>query len=292
VTSAVQLVDESIEIDILPELGARLHALRAFGRDVLRTPADPTEHVRQPFFWGAYHMAPWCNRIAAQTETVAGKQVTPEPNFSDGTAIHGRVYLRPTTRVGEGSFRMDDAGDAGWPWAYSFQADVAAEGARLRVRQSVINHSDSVMPAGLGFHPWFIRPVEVSINAGSVYPSNSSSASEAEVVSGDLDQRRLRPLAEGIDATWTDVADPPVRLLWRDLRIGATVTFKAAARHVVGAAPPDIAATAIEAQTHAPDGLRRLLAGEPGALTMLQPGAELSLEIALEFEQISPGGAP
>jgi len=291
VTSAVQLVDESIEIEILPKLGARLHALRAFGCDVLRTPADPREHVRQPFFWGGYHMAPWCNRIAARTVTIAGKQVTPVPNFSDATAIHGRVYLRPTTRVGEGSFRVDDAGDAGWPWAYTFQADLAAEDARLRVRQSIVNQSDSAMPAGLGFHPWFIRPVEVSINAGRVYPSNSISPPEPELVSRDLDQRRLRPLAEGIDATWTDVADPPVRLLWRDLRISATMTFKAATRHVVGAAPANIAATAIEPQTHAPDGLRRLLAGEPGALTMLEPGAELSVEIELEFERISPGGA-
>jgi hypothetical protein len=47
------------------------------------------------------------------------------------------------------------------------------------------------------------------------------------------------------------------------------------------AAPRDPEATAVEVQSHAPDGLRRLLNGEPGALDLLPPGAELAIEMTI-----------
>jgi hypothetical protein len=49
----------------------------------------------------------------------------------------------------------------------------------------------------------------------------------------------------------------------------------------VVATPADPDATAVEVQTHAPDGMRRLLAGDPGALRWLEPGAELRLDVSL-----------
>ena len=54
---------EALEVIVLPQVGARLHRLRAFGHDLLRTPPDPGTHATDPYFWGAYVMAPWCNRI-------------------------------------------------------------------------------------------------------------------------------------------------------------------------------------------------------------------------------------
>lgn len=84
--------DGPIEVELLPAVGARLHRLRAFGHDLLRTPDDPAEHARDPFRWGAYVMAPWCNRIAAVRTDVNGETVSVPSNFPDGTAIHGQVY--------------------------------------------------------------------------------------------------------------------------------------------------------------------------------------------------------
>jgi aldose 1-epimerase len=289
VTHVVRLSGDAVDIELLPELGGRLHRLRAFGHDMLRTPDDPTEHLREPFFWGGYHMAPWCNRIAAETVTVSGHRLTPRANFTDGTAIHGRVYLAQMSVIADGVFGFDDGGDDAWPWSFSFSTVFKAYGANVAVRQRLVNRSAEPMPAGLGFHPWFIRPVEVAINGARVYATNIQSPIVPELVVGDFQQRALRSVTPGVDATWTDVTDPPVRLYWPALGLGATVTFEAAERHVVAAAPTEIPATAIEPQTHAPDGLRRLLNGEPGALAMLEPGAELLLDIGFSFEQISGG---
>ena len=93
----VVIADGPLEVVVLPEAGARLHRLRAFGHDVLLTPDDPATHLADPFFWGAYVMAPWCNRIEARPTRIGAREVDLASNFPDGTAIHGQVYARPWT---------------------------------------------------------------------------------------------------------------------------------------------------------------------------------------------------
>ena len=70
----LHLGDGPLEAVLLPEAGARLHRLRAFGHDLLRTPSDADDHLREPFFWGGYVMAPWCNRLAAGTTSLSALQ--------------------------------------------------------------------------------------------------------------------------------------------------------------------------------------------------------------------------
>ncbi|OLT14670.1 hypothetical protein BJF78_17710 [Pseudonocardia sp. CNS-139] len=87
------------------------------------------------------------------------------------------------------------------------------------------------------------------------------------------------PLADDIDATWTDLADPAVELGWPG--VAATMRTGVADAVVVAANPVARGSAAVEIQTHAPDGLRRLLGGEPYAMHALDPGATLSLDITL-----------
>ena len=89
---SLTLANETIEAEVLPGLGARLHRLRAFGHDLLRTPPDLTTYAREPFFWGSYPMAPWCNRVSTERTVVGTRVVALTPNFPDGSAIHGQVY--------------------------------------------------------------------------------------------------------------------------------------------------------------------------------------------------------
>ena len=67
-TAVEQIVlrGDGVELVVLPGIGARIHRLRVDGADLLRTPVDPATHRDDPFFWGAYLMAPWCNRAPAQ----------------------------------------------------------------------------------------------------------------------------------------------------------------------------------------------------------------------------------
>ncbi len=275
---------DELDVVLLPGAGARLHRLRAFGVDLLRTPADPATHETDPFFWGAYIMAPWCNRIAAAPVQVGRRTVDLAPNFSDGTAIHGQLVLAPWRVEGDGRLRVRGGGD-GWPWPYEASLGVAVEGSRLRLDLGLTNLSDDPMPAGLGLHPWFLQPLLLAIRAEAVYPSNLAPPGPPEPVAGPFDLRRLGPMAAGLDAAWTDLAEPPVELAWPNLGLRATLATEGTARCIVAANLPPIPAVAVEPQTHAPQGLRRLLEGLSDPLVLLEPGERLGLSVVLEVSR-------
>lgn len=280
----VRLAGGEIEVIVLPEAGARIHRLRAFGHDLLRTPADPETHRREPFAWGGYVMAPWCNRIAAEPTEVAGELVDVAANSGDGTAIHGEVSAVPWRVLGDGLFVVE-AGGSGWPWPYEVTFGVGIADDVLRLDLQLTNRAGSPMPGGIGIHPWFVRPLEVAIHGELVYPDNVSSAPTPQPVAGATDRRAMGDFPVGFDAAWTDLADPPVELRWPDFDVAATMRVSGPTLHIVAARLPDRDAVAIEPQTHAPQGLRRLLRGEPGALAMLEPGETLPLTIDLAFRR-------
>lgn len=285
----LRVAGDGISAELLPRVGARLHRLRAFGHDLLRTPDDPATHAGDPFFWGAYVMAPWANRLHAAPMRAAGRVVDLAPNFADGSAIHGQVYDRPWRR--EGSHLGIAAGGDGWPWRYELESDVEATGDRLRLTLALHNASDTPMPAGLGLHPWWRRPVEVAIPARSVYPTTSDSQPLPEPVTGDLDRRLPGPLADGTDAAWTDLEGPSVELRWPALGVALDMRAIGPTPHVVAASPPELDAVAVELQTHAPQGLRRLERGEPGAMALVPPGGSISLTIELTARRLEPKAA-
>lgn len=272
---------DDLEVVVLPEHGGRLHRIRAFGVDLLRTPVEEEVHGVDPFFWGAYVMAPWCNRIAPGPQDVAGRTVDLAANFPDGSAIHGLVATRAWQRGDDGTLRVVGTGQ-GWPWSYEVTLRASVEGRTLTLDYGLTNGSFEPMPAGIGIHPWFRRPLELRIPAREVYPANSSSPPAPQPVDGMLDLRALGPAPPGLDVTYAAVEPPVIELAWPDEGIRASLGIVTAGGPLVAVAtPPDIGAVAVEPQTHGPDGLRRLLEGERDALRMLEPGATLTLGLRL-----------
>jgi len=275
----------ALEAIVLPEAGARLHRLRAFGHDLLRTPHEPAIHQTDPFFWGAYVMAPWCNRVKATPIRVGSRLVDLPSNFPDGSAIHGQVYAGPWRVHEDGHLTIRAGGDA-WPWRYQVDQWVAVSGAELRIELALTNLDDEPMPAGLGLHPWFRRPRRVAIHARDVFRDNLNSEAHPQPVGGPFDLRALGDIPDELDSTWTNLSDPAVELAW-PAAVRATMRIEASSAFVAGASPSAMDAVAIEPQTHAPQGLRRLLAGEPGGLARLAPRETLSLVVRLAFEEVS-----
>ncbi|MGH2380965.1 MAG: aldose 1-epimerase [Candidatus Limnocylindria bacterium] len=283
--TGLTLESEDLEVELLPEHGARLHRIRAFGVDLLRTPDDVATHGTEPFFWGAYLMAPWCNRVQPGPIEIGGRTIDLSPNFGDGSAIHGQVYALAWEVESNDSLRVTGEGD-GWPWAYDVHLQHSLDARALTLSYALTNRSDAPMPAGIGLHPWFRRPVELRLPADAVYRSNSESAARPEPVSGDLDIRRRMEPALGLDATWTAMTSSVLELGWPRDGIRATLEVSSADPPLVAVATPrDVDADAVEPQTHGPDGLRRLRRGEPDAMQMLGPGASLDLVLRLTVDR-------
>ena len=286
-TGAHEIVLRSgtLEVAFLPGCGARIHRLRAFGHDLLRTPDHPAAHRDDPFFWGAYPMAPWCNRAPSGPITLAGRTLNLAPNFPDGTAIHGLVASAPWTVSEDGTFEVLHSADDAWPWTFGARLAPGLQGDELALDLALTNLDDGPMPAGLGMHPWFRRPLELRVPAAAAYPSNVASPADPEPVAGAMDLRALAPPAIGLDGTWTALTEPTVDLAWPALGVGARLEIRSVPGHalVAMAVPEAIDAVAVEPQTHGPDPLRRLANGEPDAPALLEPGTELRLRLRLRF---------
>ncbi|MGH2489107.1 MAG: aldose 1-epimerase [Candidatus Limnocylindria bacterium] len=282
------LGSETVEVEILPELGARLHRLRVFGHDLLRTPDDISAYDREPFFWGSVVMAPWCNRIQAGSVRFGAREIRLDPNFPDGTAIHGQVSCLPWNAQPDGALRVSGGGD-GWPWEYEVTLGVEVHDLTLRLDHALTNLSADPMPAGIGAHPWFMRPALLRIQAEAVYPRNADSAPAPEPVAGSFDLRQQRAVPDDLDATWTELGVPPVELAWPTLGVSATMRVAADPLFIVAASPTPLDAIAVEPQSHAPQGLRRLMNHEPGAMAVLRPGDTLRLSVDLAFERLTDG---
>ncbi len=281
----VVLRSRAVEVSFLPELGGRIHRLRAFGHDLLRTPDDPATHGEDPFFWGAYPMAPWCNRAPAGRGTVAGRVVELAANFPDGTAIHGLAARRPWQARDDGTLGLTWSRGSEWPWPFAVRLALGLHDAELQLDYRLTNLADEPMPAGLGLHPWFRRPIELRVPAAAAYASNVASAVDPQRVTGAHDLRSLGAPADGLDGTWTALAEPAIDLSWPTLGVRATLDVRSSAGTalVAVACPEGIEAVAIEPQTHGPDPFRRLAAGEPDAPVVLAPGADLRLRLRLRL---------
>ena len=281
----VTLAGDDVTATVLPGLGARVHSVAAFGEDVLHTPADPAEHRRDPFFWGGYHMAPWCNRLDPGPVRVGRRTVDLAANFPDGTAIHGQVFAAPWEVRGDGEFGVTGGGTGGWPWPYDVTLRVTVTGADVRLGYALTNTADDPMPAGAGFHPWFRPPSTARFGARRAFPGNLATPPHPEPVAGPFDVAGRGPLPPDIDSTWTDLTEPAVLLGWAS---GLTMTMhtRYPDAALVAANPVARGAAAVELQTHAPDGLRRLLRSEPYGMTLLDPGATLEFAIDLGFRRL------
>jgi len=279
----VVVADGDVELTLLPSMGARMHSLRIRGHEVLRSPADPGEHARNPLFWGGYVMAPWCNRLTPGPVDVGGKKVDLAQNFRDGSAIHGQVYIAAWRQTAESAFAIDGGG-AGWPWRYRVKAEYAVAEGRVSITLQLTNTSDEPMPGGMGIHPWFPLPVEARIDCALTYGSNAAPSATPVPVGGDLDVRIRQALAAGVDSTWTQASNPPVELWWPAFGLHAQMRAPYPGLHVTAANAADVHAIAVEPQTHAPQGLTRLQNGEPGALAWIKPGESLALPITIDFD--------
>jgi aldose 1-epimerase len=280
--ATVRFASGELEVEVLPERGARLHRVRAYGHDVLRTPPSLATYDADPFFWGGYPMAPWCNRVAPGKVVVGERTIRLASNFPDGTSIHGLLVRRRWRRAADGSFRAGGQ-RGGWPWRYDARVSYAVAGSSLRAALSVTNRDDAPMPVGLGFHPWFRRPLEIEVPAAAVFARNSLEPVGPEPVTDRLDLRTLRLVPDGLDGTWAGPAGR-ISLRWPGLGIAARLTIESSTPYLAVASPPGLEAVAVEPQSHAPAGLARLAAGLPGGLELLEPGDSRTLGFELTFE--------
>ena len=229
-------------------------------------------------------MAPWCNRITAAPTAVGSQLVALPPTFEDGTAIHGQVHSAPWRLDPDGTLRLRGGGD-GWPWPYECSLRASVAGPVLILDLVLTNLAATPMPAGIGLHPWFHRPLDVRIDARRVIASNLDPGAVAQPVVGELDLRTMRPMPDDLDAAWLALGDPAVELRWPGLGIAAELSASCDAPLDRGRQPR----SARRGGDRAPDPRSVGLGAVPGRRGRLaggaRAGASLRLVTRMAFSQ-------
>lgn len=145
---------------VRPDLGGCLAGLWWRGEPVLRLP--PPEGLAQARQSGSYPLVPYSNRIG---HAVLHWQGTGHPlvhnNAPEPHAIHGVGWQRPWQVLEQNPdsllMAFEHPADAAWPFAFDASQTLRLRGNTLELSLGMTNQSPHPVPAGLGWHPWFVK---------------------------------------------------------------------------------------------------------------------------------------
>ena len=280
----IRLQSGGLVCEIEPALGGCIAGLWLGGEQVLRSTREPLASARQS---GSYPLVPFSNRIARATLQWQGtshplvSNNAPEPH-----AIHGIGWQRPWTVLeSDDGFAMlayEHPADAAWPFAFDSSQTLRLRGNTLELTLALTNQSHQPAPAGLGWHPFFVkRPrSRIAFEASGRWEMGPDKLPTTRSASPGLDADCAALDLDHCFDGWTGVATLRDDLLTTRIRssLGRLVVFTNASRDTI----------AIEPVSHVNNAINLVAAGVDAAslgLRTLQPGETLTAEMSIEVER-------
>ena len=152
---------------VRPDLGGSLSGLWHAGMPVLRcTPPETLDSVRLS---ASYPLVPYSNRLGHRRFEWQGQTYSTQPNFPDSPhSLHGVGWLRAWTVVQAQAdhvqLRYHHAPDGDWPFAFEAQQHIRLQPDALHMELSMRNTDQQPQPAGLGWHPYFVRREDAQLD--------------------------------------------------------------------------------------------------------------------------------
>ncbi|MDO9116035.1 MAG: aldose 1-epimerase [Polaromonas sp.] len=156
----ITLSSASLRCDIKPDLGGCITGLWLGDLPVLRsTPAGELMSVRLA---GSYPLVPFSNRVGHATLKWQGtSHPLVQNNGPEPHAIHGLGWQRPWQVLDQDDqllmLAFEHSADASWPFAFDASQTFRLSGNTLELTLSMTNQSAMPAPAGLGWHPYFVK---------------------------------------------------------------------------------------------------------------------------------------
>jgi aldose 1-epimerase len=118
-----------------------------------------------------FPLVPYGNRIRDARFRFCGREIVEHPGDRGGRhALHGHGWRRGWTiaeRMADRLVLEYEHRPDGWPWPYRARQSFALTPEALEMTLEIENLSNALMPAGLGFHPFFPRTPEASVAAAT-----------------------------------------------------------------------------------------------------------------------------
>ena len=226
-------------------------------------------------------MLPYVNRIAQRRFSFGGRQWQLPANFGDHPhSLHGIGWQRPWL-VAEATeqaatLALNHPGGNGWPWPFHAEQSFCLSADGLSVRLLLRNMADEAAPAGLGFHPYFVRHADsrLTTRVSTAWTADDTQLPVAAVAAdhfGDWaagDSLARPSLVDNAYEGWSGRASISGGGL--SIRLEASGTE---GLHLY--VPPDERFFCAEPVTHLPDAINR------GGMRLLGPGQAMSIEMRL-----------
>lgn len=296
----VMLANEWLRLCLEPALGASVlgFELRRDGAWLPLWRPSPPRPTR-PNECASYLLAPYSNRLRDGRFLFEGRAY--QLRSAEKHALHGDACHRPW-RVDEVSptrvrlaLETRDFADFDFPFPFRVEAVWALEGNALVASLELTNEGRERMPAGLGWHPYFVRAldggaseVELEAKLPRIYPGEPPvpmlPTGPPRPVTAAVDFSRARPVDVALDdcfAGW----DGRASIAWPRSGVVAILEASDRCRHVVIYSPPGEPFFAFEPVTHANDGFNLLARGgcEDGVAVLAQ-GETLAAVLRLRIE--------
>jgi aldose 1-epimerase len=156
----IELKAGSLRCELAPELGGCIAGLWLGETPVLRsTPAAQLENGRKS---GCYPLVPFSNRIGQASLVWQGTQHPLIRNNGDEPhAIHGVGWQRPWSVLESDEhsamLAYEHRSDAAWPFAFDCSQNFRLRPNGLEMVLALTNQSSQPAPAGVGWHPYFVK---------------------------------------------------------------------------------------------------------------------------------------
>ena len=156
----IELRAGALRCEIEPRLGGCIAGLWLGATPVLRSgPADQLKSARES---GSYTLVPFSNRIAHASLVWQGTQHPLVRNNGDEPhAIHGVGWQRPWEVLENDAqsvlLAYAHKSDSSWPFAFDASQSIRVRDGVLELTLALTNQSGQDAPAGLGWHPYFVK---------------------------------------------------------------------------------------------------------------------------------------
>ncbi len=294
----IELQHGQIRLSICPALGGAITRLSIDGFDILR-PWDGSDSVRRT---GCFVLAPFSNRVGDSAFEHEGQRYPLRSLSAEHPLpIHGVAWKRAwsvaeqdTTRVVLTCVhRPEGEGVLDWPFAFEVEHEIELNDDGVALELRLRNTDARSMPAGLGWHPYFLRHGECRLRftAQSVWRSDSRNLpSHQSEIPPEWDFSSARSLHEpGLDHCFVGRTEP-VRVHWPEEGVELTMDASEALDHLVVFTPPaEMGFFAVEPVSHANNAL---CMQDPAAngTRMLAPGESMQVSCRLLVQRAVASG--